>query len=701
VQFVVREKENNRNAKHQQMISGVSIPAYWLSNFVWDFLMYLAPFTLAIILLAAFDIPAFTGTGCEVACIDQPLGAVAVLLLTFGLAVIPFTYCLSYLFVESAKAQTFTLMISIFSGLILMIAVFVMRLIPSTCQINRDLMFVYRMVPLFSLGNGLLNIANGVLTLQAGDCYDIEDDFGGIQDTYDPFMLEIIGYEVIYLSCSAIFYMLLAIGIDYLRANPELATKIFSDPKVVDAPYDVDSDVESEKQRVLSGRADDDMIVIKGLRKVYGGSGKPKVAVRDLTFAIPKGECFGFLGINGAGKTTSLKILSGDYIPTAGTATLGGYDIKKQQIECRRLIGYCPQFDSLLDLLTVREHLEMFARIKGVPANVQEEVVSDKIKQMDLTNFENKLAGSLSGGNKRKLSVGIALIGAPPIVFLDEPSTGMDPVARRFMWDVIASVSTTKKECSVSLTTHSMEECEALCTRLGIMVGGRMRCLGGPQHLKNKFGKGLQMEVKLGATKKNAVTELANKLPGGATGAVLPSALQAACEALGNSVRYSWCTLEDEKGWLVAEQMKRHKKLKNMAFCEWWIGEDRAQELLDFMAEKFQAECVERHGDQFRFSVGNLDHTLAEIFSEMEMAKSVQNISSYSVSQTTLEQIFNQFASQQEEEVGTTRGITKNDAKLQRQLSGYSELQTGPGIDGPEATASTPADVVVSGNTKV
>merc|ERR1711871_907163 len=105
---------------------------------------------------------------------------------------------------------------------------------------------------------------------------------------------------------------------------------------------------------------------------------------------------------------------------------------------------------------------------------------------------------ALSGGNKRKLSVAIALMGGPPLVFLDEPSTGVDPVARRFMWEVISRLCTEKKECSVVLTTHNMEEAEALCTKVGVMVGGRLRCLGSGQHLKSRFGQGYELDLKLG-----------------------------------------------------------------------------------------------------------------------------------------------------------------------------------------------------------
>lgn len=115
--------------------------------------------------------------------------------------------------------------------------------------------------------------------------------------------------------------------------------------------------------------------------------------------------------------------------------------------------------------------------------------MEQKIVEMNLKKYENVCAGTYSGGNKRKLSVAIALLGNPPIVFLDEPSTGMDPAARRFMWNVINRISTTRKKSSIILTTHSMEEAEALSTRMSIMVNGTLKCLGSVQHIKNKFGK--------------------------------------------------------------------------------------------------------------------------------------------------------------------------------------------------------------------
>ena len=126
---------------------------------------------------------------------------------------------------------------------------------------------------------------------------------------------------------------------------------------------------------------------------------------------------------------------------------------------------------------------------------------------MDLQNYEDKLSGTLSGGNKRKLSVAMAMIGNPKIIFLDQPSTGMDPKARRFMWKVISRITSERKQSTVILTTHSMEEAEALSTRLGIMASGNFKCIGTPQHIKSKYGKGFEIEIKTKNIRRDEIDE--------------------------------------------------------------------------------------------------------------------------------------------------------------------------------------------------
>ncbi|KAG7454028.1 hypothetical protein JOB18_047376 [Solea senegalensis] len=181
-------------------------------------------------------------------------------------------------------------------------------------------------------------------------------------------------------------------------------------------------------------------------------------------------------------------MLTGDTVVTSGEAFLAGKSILREIDEVHQNMGYCPQFDAINELLTGREHLELYAVLRGVPEHQVCHVAEWGIRKLGLIKYADKAAGSYSGGNMRKLSTAMSLIGAPPVVFLDEPTTGMDPKARRALWNCILSVI--KEGRSVVLTSHSMEECEALCTRMAIMVNGRFRCLGSVQHLKNRFGDG-------------------------------------------------------------------------------------------------------------------------------------------------------------------------------------------------------------------
>eukprot|EP00937_MAST-01D_sp_MAST-1D-sp2_P000712 g712.t1 len=219
-----------------------------------------------------------------------------------------------------------------------------------------------------------------------------------------------------------------------------------------------------------------------------------KLAVQGLSLQIPQGQCFGFLGVNGAGKTTTLSMLTGEIEPTSGNAWVAGHDIISSMAEVKRNVGYCPQFDPLLDLMSGRETIRMFALLKGVPKSEVGQVVEKYVNVVGLQKFASRPAGSYSGGNKRKLSLAVALVGKPGVVMLDEPSSGMDPGARRQMWDIISSQS--RDRCFI-LTTHAMDEAEALCGRIGIMVNGAFVCLGSAQHLKMKYGTNYEAEFKL------------------------------------------------------------------------------------------------------------------------------------------------------------------------------------------------------------
>jgi len=186
-------------------------------------------------------------------------------------------------------------------------------------------------------------------------------------------------------------------------------------------------------------------------------------------------------------------MLTGDTLPTKGRAYICGHDVQRELGRVRQLLGYCPQVDPILELMTGRETLLLFARLRGCTHGEAAPRVTRLLEQVSLTAHADRIAGSYSGGNKRKLSLAVALIGVPAVIFLDEPSSGMDPLARRHMWDLIMHE---RSQRAVVLTSHSMEECEALCTRIGIMRNGQLRCLGGQQHLKSRFGTEYTLEVR-------------------------------------------------------------------------------------------------------------------------------------------------------------------------------------------------------------
>jgi len=201
------------------------------------------------------------------------------------------------------------------------------------------------------------------------------------------------------------------------------------------------------------------------------------------------------LGVNGAGKTTTFRMLTGDEIFSRGSAHTSLYTINKNRKKFLSRVGYCPQFDGLVGVLTGREMLEMFCRLRGVPNRYIKQETDKWLKAQGLFESGDVECRNYSGGMKRRLSVAMAMMGDPPVILLDEPTSGVDPVARRFFWSVIAQVKGTG-QCTV-LTSHSMEECEALCSRLGIMVNGQLQCLGNVEHLKDKFAKGYSLILKL------------------------------------------------------------------------------------------------------------------------------------------------------------------------------------------------------------
>ena len=222
-------------------------------------------------------------------------------------------------------------------------------------------------------------------------------------------------------------------------------------------------------------------IEIKGLRKEFGS----KVAVKDLNLKIPEGCLFAMLGVNGAGKTTTIRMLTGLSQPTAGDAVVMGYRISDAMDEIKKLVNLSPQETSIAPNLTVRENLEFIAGIYGFDKAKVQKKTEEMIEQFHLEEVEKSKAKTLSGGWQRKLSIAMALITEPKILFLDEPTLGLDVLARRELWREIEAL---KGKITMILTTHYMEEAEALSDEIAVMVKGELKAVGTLEELKRLTG---------------------------------------------------------------------------------------------------------------------------------------------------------------------------------------------------------------------
>ncbi|XP_077492875.1 phospholipid-transporting ATPase ABCA3-like isoform X2 [Amblyomma americanum] len=554
--------ERVSKAKLLQLMAGVPGILFWGVTFLWDFSVFAVCSTVVMIPLLAIN-----PNGIYTSSPDVP-AATYILFLLYGWAAIPFSYLFSYIKKKPSSGYSLLTTINVITGVMLSIVMAVVSLLAKfpPLGINDDAvqksMGFLRLVPGFAVTWGFSNIheiggdaekcSKLTPTLLSSYCpvstiMGIEvccQDCGNDTYCYIPHSAFSVdrwgsGREMLYLFfVGTVLFLLLAFfesnvyGIWYrikslsggrLRGGAlEFVNGAF---KTGHAPTDIelsvnapstaeDGDVAAERAAVedlvKSGRMGKEALVVLNLKKNF----RALQAVDNLTFAVHKNECFGLLGVNGAGKTTTFRMLTGDLPMSSGNAYLGEASLQNDLQEFQSKIGYCPQFDAQIDKLTGRETLELFALIRGVPVHRVPSVVTYMINLADLQAHADKTTEAYSGGSRRKLSIAMALIGNPPVVFLDEPTAGVDPAARRKIWQGLDDVQKLMG-AAVILTSHSMEECEALCQRISIMVNGSFRCLGSTQHLKSKFGEGFTVIVKMGqeqATSSSAMTTICNAM---------------------------------------------------------------------------------------------------------------------------------------------------------------------------------------------
>ncbi|XP_067219926.1 retinal-specific phospholipid-transporting ATPase ABCA4 isoform X2 [Chanodichthys erythropterus] len=556
-------QERVTKAKHLQFVSGVSPVVYWVANFFWDMMNYSASTVMVVAIFMAFDKKCYTS--------PTNLPALVALLLLYGWSVTPMMYPMSYMFNVPSTAYVSLSCINLFIGINSSAITFILELFEnnrSLLMFNEVLKKVLLVFPHFCLGRGLIDMAmNQAVT-------DVYARFGE-EFSMDPFRWDFVGKNLFCMAVEGFVYFIFNLVVQY---------NFFLDLWLSDHARrpvkDEDDDVAQERERIYKGGNKNDILLVRDLSKTYRRRKRP--AVDRICVGVPAGECFGLLGVNGAGKTTTFKMLTGDTDVTSGEASVAGYSILTNILDVHQNMGYCPQFDAIDELLTGREHLYLYARLRGIPESEISRVAEWGIQKLGLSEYAGNCAGTYSGGNKRKLSTAIAMIGCPPLVLLDEPTTGMDPHSRRFLWTAILSIIRDGR--AVVLTSHSMEECEALCTRLAIMVNGTFKCLGTIQHLKYKFGGGYVVTMKIKAAKAGLTPDL-----------------------------------------VPAES---------------------------FMDSSFPG-CIQRekHYNTLQYEIAAA--SLARVFQLVLTNKERLNIEDYSVSQTTLDQVFVSFAKQQSGEDDT------------------------------------------------
>uniref|UniRef100_A0A8D3EE15 ABC transporter domain-containing protein n=1 Tax=Scophthalmus maximus TaxID=52904 RepID=A0A8D3EE15_SCOMX len=531
VVFLIQERVNK--AKHMQFISGVQPLLYWLANFVWDMCNYIVPATLVIIIFVCFQQDAYVSS--------TNLPVLALLLLLYGWSITPLMYPASFFFKIPSTAYVVLTSVNILIGINGSVSTFVLELFGSNeiGGINDILKNVFLIFPHFCLGRGLIDMVKNQAMADALERF-------GENRFRSPLAWDMVGKNLFAMAVEGAVFFCITVLIQY-----RFCIKNRSSASHLKPIGEEDEDVARERQRILGGGGQSDILELRQLTKIYKRKQKP--AVDRLCVGIPPGECFGLLGVNGAGKTSTFKMLTGDSLVTSGEAYLADYY-------------------KIYEIFSSAACLTFFSISKKLS-----KVAEWGIRKLGLVKYVDKSAGSYSGGNMRKLSTAIALIGGPPVVFLDEPTTGMDPKARRALWNTILSII--KEGRSVVLTSHSMEECEALCTRMAIMVNGRFRCLGSVQHLKNRFGDGYTIILRVAGPDPDlrpAMEFIEQELPG--------------------------------------------------------------------------STLKEKHRNMLQYQLPSSRTSLARIFSLLAKNKETLSIEDYSVSQTTLDQVFVNFAKDQSDE---------------------------------------------------
>ncbi|XP_072737008.1 ATP-binding cassette sub-family A member 10-like [Ciconia boyciana] len=477
-------------ARAQLRISGLSPSAYWCGQALVDIpLCWLLLFSMFGLLFAMSNR------------ISRSIDSLFLLItgtFGYGISIVLFIYLISFVFCKGWNCD--------FWSFILIVVCFVSYIITIVTEFATDarvsLYVVSLLIPVYPLLAVMIN------------CQQVSKDaeIFGVTPRNDV----LIAVFAPYIHSVGFIFLLRYLEIKYggtvLRKDPifRISPKRESSHQHPKELEEEDEDVKAERAAVRNAIAapsheEKSVIIVSNLCKEYkikqAGSvfkKKKKMATKNVSFCVKKGEVLGLLGPNGAGKSTAIKMITGEMALTAGQVLMKRSDGATSHLQdhAPAFLGYCPQEDPLWPDLTVHEHLRVYAAVKGVCREDMAATVNRIVNALQLQDYLKKKTRKLSAGITRKLCFAMSMLGNPTVLLLDEPSTGMDPNGQRCVWKMTHAALKTK-ETGAILTTHYMEEAEAVCDRVAIMVSGQLRCIGSIQYLKNKFGKGYLLEIKV------------------------------------------------------------------------------------------------------------------------------------------------------------------------------------------------------------
>ena len=703
ITIIIKERENN--SKHLQIISGISLFSYWFNNYLFELIKYYVIGGICILLVYIFDFYQ---------------DYLYILYLEYGPAMISFTYLFSFMFKSEEKGQIAVLLIYLILGVLGGNAIIILRLYKELIKYAEPIIYILRIIPSFCFCYGFNQL------MRRNELFVVDNlDEGELMlpnlnfNDEDILELKYMGYDCVYLAVESVAYLLILVFVEnslvIFRCCFTSKTKnkqinkeskenrdiiINKNANNIHNIYDSNNSnlnkvssqnnevIETTKEQIKIKRQKKNnnnyFIKIKNLVKTYYGGPfgfkifencfKSTKAVRDISLNLEQGEVFGLLGINGAGKTTTFKCLSNEIFPTSGNIYINDNNILSNFNKIRNLIGYCPQDNPIFEYLTVYQNLEFYGIIKGAKIDKLNEIIEALIEEMNLFQFKDIVSGTLSGGNKRKLSVAIALICSPPIILLDEPSTGVDPEARKYMWDVINRLSLNQKKSTIIMTTHSMEEAETLCKRIGILVDGQFKCLGTKDEIKEQFGFGYEVNLQINTPDIDYLYNLYKVNDEDKKKNINFNTLEEALILYGLE-KYIKLINKSSFGKNIYEELENQRNISFSIIFLWVYYLENVLSMIKIIMNYFdEIYCIDVRENNFIFKIKRNktegEKSIGFLFELIEENKSKYNISQYFLQLSSLEQIFNKFAQEKEKEREKNKAdnYAKNDIPISKEL---------------------------------